>query len=102
MLDSPRYEKFGRPVPYGKRFVFATGFLANAIVTTGVSKPRKVKQFVVEVDNVVFGPAGSATATALPNDLDSESLFAKKKCLYLTGEFVQLPRKPLCASAEGF
>ena len=78
-------------MPYGKRFVFATGFLANAIVTTGVSKPGKVKQFIVEVDNVVFGPAGSAMATALPNDLDSESLFAKKKCLYLTGEFVQLP-----------
>ena len=37
-------------------------------------KPRKVK-FVVEVNNVVSGPAGSAMVIALPNDLDSESLF---------------------------
>ena len=79
MLDSPQYEKFGRPVPYGKWFVFATGFLAIAIVTTGVSKPRKVKQFVVEVNNVVFGPAGSVMATALLNDLDTKSLFSKKR-----------------------
>ena len=81
VLDSPRYQKFGKPVPYAKRFVFATGFLANAIVASD-SKPRKVKKFVVEVDNIVFGPSGSATATALTNDLDSESLFYLEKCLF--------------------
>ena len=77
VLDS-QYENFGRPVPYGKQFVVATGFLTNVIVATGDSKLRKVKQFIVKVDNVVFGPTGSATATALLNDLDSESLFPKK------------------------
>ena len=64
VLDSPRYQKFGKPMPYAKRFVFATGFLANVIVASD-SKPRKVKKFIVEVDNVVFGPAGSAAAIGI-------------------------------------
>ena len=34
VLDSPRYEKFGKPVPYAKRYVSVTGFLANAIVAS--------------------------------------------------------------------
>ena len=41
------------------------------------SKPRKIKKFVVEVNNVVSDPAGSAMVIALTNDLDSESLFKK-------------------------
>ena len=34
VLDSPRYEKFGKPVPYAKRYVSVTGFLANVIVAS--------------------------------------------------------------------
>jgi hypothetical protein len=48
--------------------------LANVIVASD-SKLRKVKKFIVEVDNVVFGPVGSAAVLTLTNDLDSESLY---------------------------
>ena len=34
VLDFPRYEKFGKPVPYAKRYVSVTRFLANAIVAS--------------------------------------------------------------------
>ena len=51
------------------------------------SKPRKVKKFVVGVNNVVSDPAVSEMVIALTNDLDSEFLF-KKICLYLTDEFL--------------
>ena len=74
VLDSPQYQKFGKPMPYAKWFVFVTGFLTNAIVTSD-SKPRKVKKFIMEVDSVVFGPAGSAAVSTSTNDLDSESLY---------------------------
>ena len=75
VLDSPRYEKFGKPVPYAKRYVSVTGFLANAIVASD-SKRRNSKKFAVEVDNVVFGPAGSTAVSKLTNDLDSESIYS--------------------------
>jgi hypothetical protein len=73
VLDSPRYQKYGKPVPYARRYVSVTGFLTDTIFASE-SEPRKIKKFFVEVDNIVFGPAGSATVTTLANGLDSESL----------------------------
>ena len=74
VLDSPRYEKFGKLVPQAKQYVSVTGFLANVIVASD-SKRRNSNKFTVEVDNVVFGPAGSTAVSKFTNDLDSESIY---------------------------
>ena len=75
VLNSPQYEKFGKAVPYVKQYVSVTRFLTNAIVASD-SKRRNSKRFTVEVDNVVFGPAGSMAVLKLTNDLKSESIYS--------------------------
>ena len=50
------------------------GFLTDTI-SASKFEPQKIKKFFLEVDNIVFGPAGAAMVMTLTNCLDSESLF---------------------------
>lgn len=61
-------------MPYAKRYVSVTGFLTN-MISASEFKSWKIKKFFLEVDNIVFGPAGATTVMTLANGLDSESLF---------------------------
>lgn len=45
------------------------------MISASEFKSRKIKKFFLEVDNIVFGPAGAIMVTTLANGLDSESLF---------------------------
>jgi len=50
--DGPRWKNRKKPVPYNKRFVFVSGYLAG--ITSSLEKNVIQERFKIEVDNVAF------------------------------------------------
>ncbi|KAF8973246.1 hypothetical protein BDZ97DRAFT_1990551 [Flammula alnicola] len=69
--DSPRFRN-GKPVPYNKRFISASGFLVD--VAYKKESADIVEYFMVTVDHIAFlGQANTNLNGALPNTLDTSS-----------------------------
>ncbi|KAF8973655.1 hypothetical protein BDZ97DRAFT_1912130 [Flammula alnicola] len=69
--DSPRFRN-GKPVPYNKRFISASGFLVDVAYKN--QSVDTVEYFTVTVDHIAFlGQANTNLNDALPNTLDTSS-----------------------------
>ncbi|KAJ7346921.1 hypothetical protein DFH08DRAFT_869795 [Mycena albidolilacea] len=65
IVDSPRWKTDAKPVPFGNRFISASGFLVGVEDRT-VSGSAHKRRFIIDVDNVIYLGAPPTTAPATP------------------------------------
>jgi hypothetical protein len=67
IVDSPHWKTDAKPVPYGNRFISASGFLVGVEDCT-VSGSAHKQRFIIDVDNVIYLGAPTTTAPATPGE----------------------------------